>query len=192
MTAFVVLVTGSRGWNDPAPIRADLAELQAAYGDRFVVRHGACRYGADALADRVARQLGITVERFAARWETHDREGATAVPCRCSAGKRTCPLAGFRRNAAMLAWRPVPDLVLAYRAPGRSNGTDDMVCRSEAAGVPIGGQYPASRLAGSPERAAALLRSRSRSNAPRTAAAKGWAADASSTTSPSAATRPLF
>lgn len=132
---FVILITGSRRWTDPAPIRADLARFQAVHGDRLTVIHGGAP-GADSLADRAARALGIDVVPVPAQWTTHDREGTGPVPCRCSAGKRLCVVAGPRRNQRMLAeW--APSLVLAYRRPGRSPGTDDMVRRAETAGVEV-------------------------------------------------------
>ncbi len=105
-----VLVCGSRDWTDEAAIRRVLSELAPG----SVVIHGAYR-GADTIADRVARSLGLTVDPYPADW---------------SRG----PSGGPRRNALMLA-KGRPEVIYAFHFGG--DGTADMLRRGRRAGIPI-------------------------------------------------------
>lgn len=107
-----IMVTGGRDWSDEATIRSALAEFS---GDVTLI-HGACPWGADAIADRVARELGFRVVEFHADWSKHG------------------PAAGPIRNAAMARSRP--DVVLAFPTP-RSRGTWDAVHRARKAGIDV-------------------------------------------------------
>ena len=109
-----VLVTGSRAWADSAVVEGVLDRLRAEHSDRLVVVHGACRWGADVLADRWARRRGVAVERWPADW--------------ARLGRR----AGMVRNAAMVASRP--DLCLAF-IRDRSPGASHCAAAAEAAGI---------------------------------------------------------
>jgi hypothetical protein len=71
MTSFRALVTGSRTWSDRQAILNALREHASQPG--LVVVHGACPKGADALADELAREYGVQVERHPADWGTHGR-----------------------------------------------------------------------------------------------------------------------
>jgi hypothetical protein len=124
------LICGSRGWKDPQPINAIIAGydvLAEGAEQRLTIIHGHCPQGADALADRLGRQWGADVIREPADWDRY--------------GKR----AGFIRNQLMLD-KHNPEVVYAFRAYGKSNGTDDMVDRAEKAGIPTfvinGGTHP--------------------------------------------------
>lgn len=111
---FRVLVTGSRSWTDAAAISGALAELHQQYGDRLVVVHGACRTGADRIADGWARRHGVTTETHPADW---------------AAGRG----AGPARNAAMVATSP--DVCLAFirdQSPGATGCAD----AADRAGIP--------------------------------------------------------
>jgi len=108
-----VIVCGSRAWADPAAVGQRLDRERRP----FVLIHGDCRRGADAMADRWARAAGVTVEAHPADWR---RLGTAAGPA---------------RNRAMLA--AGADLVIAFRAAGRSNGTDHMVRIAGTLGVPV-------------------------------------------------------
>lgn len=59
-----VLVTGSREWTNEDIIRRELSALPVG----TIIVHGACPWGADAIADRVAVELGFEVRRYPARW----------------------------------------------------------------------------------------------------------------------------
>jgi hypothetical protein len=93
-----VLVTGSRTWRDHEPIHAALDKILTAHPSMVLV-HGACRDGADAIADRWAILRGVQVERHPAKWRTYGRS------------------AGPRRNLAMVETQP--DLCLAFIGPCR-------------------------------------------------------------------------
>jgi hypothetical protein len=111
-----VMVTGSRHWPDPEAIYRRLAQLPAT----TVIVHGAAA-GADAAADSAARKLGLPVERHPAQWRRDD-------------GSYN-PRAGFDRNGAMLDTGVT--LVLAFRAAGKSNGTDDAIRGARQRGIPV-------------------------------------------------------
>jgi hypothetical protein len=121
-----LLVCGSRGWHDEEAIETALRYFQTLAKDvlaeEFVLIHGHARSGADALADRIGRRLGLRVGqdliRVPADWSRY--------------GKAAGPI----RNQQMLDEQH-PDVVAAFRATGKSNGTDDMVRRSEKAGLPV-------------------------------------------------------
>lgn len=71
-----VIVTGSRDWTDRDAIYEALNGLYREYGP-FVLVHGACSTGADAMAHDwyvlASRLVPITEERFKASWETRGR-----------------------------------------------------------------------------------------------------------------------
>lgn len=118
-----ILICGSRGWKKVGPIETVIAG-HLAQGPVTVI-HGDCPDGADAIADAVGKKLGARVVPVPANWNRF--------------GKR----AGFIRNQKMLDEQH-PQIVYAFRAHGKSNGTDDMVERSLAADVPTFVMFDAS------------------------------------------------
>lgn len=140
----LAVIYGSRDWPHVHIIRHLLVGLRNAWGDDLVLLNGRARSGADDLAYTWARELGIQVEEHVAQWMVHDREGATAVACSCpvegrmdhalNVRRHDCPLAGYRRNQAMVDREP--RAAFGFRSIGKSNGTDDMTERLEAAGIP--------------------------------------------------------
>ena len=132
----ILAITGGRSYADEAHVRRVLSSLDPR--PELVIHGGAT--GADALADRVAREFGITVRVFPAEWTRYGRS------------------AGPRRNSEILAFGP--DLVIAF--PG-DRGTADMVRRARAAGIEVReesapapstsrpGFWPAARLSASLE-----------------------------------------
>ena len=115
-----VLVTGSRTWADEESIRGALEDVHVglAYGEKpssIVIVHGAAK-GADAIADRVARELGYTVEEHPANWE---RDGRGA---------------GVIRNANMVNLGAV--LCLAFW-DGHSRGTAHCIAKAVRWGIPV-------------------------------------------------------
>lgn len=100
-----LLVCGSRTWEDVALIESVLLELWDA-GYRLLA-HGAAR-GADRIAGDVGDRIGYSVTPYKADWDLYGKS------------------AGAIRNRAMFkAFNP--GLVVAFRMPGKSSGTDDMV-----------------------------------------------------------------
>jgi hypothetical protein len=119
-----VLVCGYRKWRDAATIRARLAELPAD----TVILHGdngnpERTTGADRIADRVAEELGLVLEKYPARWGAYGQTGV---------GDPAGPI----RNREMLDTGV--DLVLAFHdyLPG-SKGTKDTVDEAERRGIPV-------------------------------------------------------
>lgn len=113
-----VLVCGGRDYGNKANIFAELEMLNAFNMTLCVISGGAP--GADAHAEEWARANikrgnGVSFHGFKADWDKH--------------GKAAGPI----RNQEMLD-RGRPDLVLAF--PG-GRGTEDMVKRAEAAGIPV-------------------------------------------------------
>ena len=95
-----VLVCGSRNWTDGSRIYDVLRVLQWTLGP-FTVIHGDAK-GADRIAGRAARALGLPVEAYPADWERHGKA------------------AGYIRNKAMLDMNP--SCVVAFW-DGVSRGT---------------------------------------------------------------------
>ena len=107
-----VIVCGSRSWTDADEILNRLIKLPP----QSTIVHGGGR-GADAIANQVARSIGFSIEVFAANWIKH---GFAAGPI---------------RNYKMAD--SGADLCIAFRMPGKSNGTDDMIAKAKAAGIPV-------------------------------------------------------
>jgi hypothetical protein len=133
-----ILITGSRSWPD-LQLLADI--LMETWHDatqnghpNIVVVHGGAD-GADTLARLWAEAHGIPAETHPADW---------TGPCAdtCPPGHRRarrdgtdyCPLAGHRRNQAMVNLGA--DLCIAFHH-NRSTGTADAIRRATAAGIPV-------------------------------------------------------
>ena len=118
MPDFRILVTGSRDWDDAAPVCAALRAASAEHGaGNIVIVHGGAR-GADAWAAEYARIFGIRAEPHPARWNEFGKA------------------AGFRRNAEMVTLGA--DLCLAFYKQGAGNkGTDHCARLAERAGIPV-------------------------------------------------------
>jgi len=107
-----VLVTGSRNWRDEQAVQDALDDLAGPPG-RWTLIHGGAR-GLDAIAGKLAHQLGMKVEVHAAGWIEH--------------GKK----AGVLRNQTMVDLGA--DVCLAFPLP-ESRGTWDCIHRAQAAGI---------------------------------------------------------
>jgi hypothetical protein len=121
-TPYRLLVTGSRDFTDYETVRLEIGHvltgLMAERGPypSIVVVHGAAR-GADALAERAAREFRIGTEPHAADWAGYGKS------------------AGYIRNAAMVSLGA--DLCVAFYKQGAGNkGTDHCARQAEAAGIP--------------------------------------------------------
>lgn len=120
-----VLITGSRNWSDWLAIEAELRALAEVDPDITVV-HGDAR-GADRVAGRLARELGLSVEHHPAKWDVHDEKCPPHHD-----GQATCKRAGFRRNAEMVALGA--DICLAFIRDG-SRGATMCADLAEKAGI---------------------------------------------------------
>lgn len=108
-----VLICGSRSWTDQDAINYAIFGLPL---DSIII-HGAAA-GADTLADQAAAMWGLTRYPYPADWAKY--------------GRRAGPI----RNQQMLD-EGCPDLVIAFRRRGPSPGTDDMIKRARAEGIPV-------------------------------------------------------
>ena len=107
----IVLVCGSRDWNDEFKIWKELHEL----GENCHVIHGGCG-GADSIAGDQAVSLRMKVTSFPAEWKLYGRS------------------AGPIRNRKMLDMKP--DLVLAFHSNiEKSKGTKDCVIEAQRRGI---------------------------------------------------------
>lgn len=110
----VVLICGTRTWDDYKPIRKFIDSLP----DDTIIVHGAAR-GADSIAGVCARDADLETRVYPAKWALF--------------GKRT----GVLRNQEMLD-EEHPDLVVAFTYNiATSKGTRDMVRRAREAGIPV-------------------------------------------------------
>jgi len=112
----ILLICGSREWTNKTIIAAPLANLMYL-GIRPTVIHGNCR-GADKIADKVAKKLGLPVFACDAQWETYGRA------------------AGPVRNRWMADMEP--DLVWAFHKNlMRSTGTRNMIYCAKSRDIPF-------------------------------------------------------
>lgn len=123
-----ILITGSRNWTDVNAIHADML-LEAVTGcwndmSSVTVMHGGCPTGADAIADRLARQLGFNVFIYPADWEGL---GKAAGPTRNKRMVEEC--ADYVNNGGKA-------VVLAFRK-GKSRGTTSTIKFAEDHGLTI-------------------------------------------------------
>lgn len=123
-----IVITGSRGWTDAAPIRARLEQLPPC---SFVMHGGAP--GVDQLACTIATNLGHAVRAFYADWRVKPDTPPGAIRRRPN-GAPYDSRAGIRRNLVMLDQEP--DLVLAWW-DGVSPGTKHMIESAAARGIPV-------------------------------------------------------
>lgn len=117
-----ILVTGSRDWTDEVVIVNALDDAiwnsEVNTNNEVTVVSGACPSGADALAEQVARDNDMQVERHPAQWHVDGKYDRSA---------------GFKRNAEMVALGA--DLCLAFILNG-SRGATHTANLAEKAGIP--------------------------------------------------------
>jgi hypothetical protein len=117
-----IIVTGSRGWHDRQKIANRLFDLPVTC--TIVVGYNPEKdtpKGVDRIAYQEAQKLGLLVEPHPADWERYGKP------------------AGFIRNEEMAAAGAI--LCLAFW-DGRSNGTKDMMDRSERHSIPVEVVWP--------------------------------------------------
>ncbi len=112
----IAIVTGSRDWKDEPPIWEALYRLPRG----SIVMHGYAP-GADEIADKWGRRVGLEVQRFRADWKRHGK-GAGPI--------RNRQMRDAAKAAALHTGWPV--VCLAFPLP-QSIGTLDMMalCRLE-------------------------------------------------------------
>lgn len=142
-----VIVTGSRDWARPGPVRVALIEAFAELNGWLTVSHGACPTGADRFAaewltEWIAGGRPLIADPWPADWDScawdcppgHRRRKRPGDVHHPGMLPDYCPSAGPRRNAAMVA--EGADLVIAFPL-GRSLGTRGTMRLAERAGIPV-------------------------------------------------------
>lgn len=124
-----LLVCGGRNYTNPAMVYRTLDDLHRRRPVTEFIQGGANG------ADKLAKQWAMTKPEIM-RWECKaawtDLSHADAIIKTRHDGTQYDAMAGHRRNARMLEWKP--DLVVAF--PG-GDGTADMVKQARAAGVEV-------------------------------------------------------
>lgn len=123
-----ILITGSRSWTDEKVIAEAIFKAiddqGVTPGRDYVIVHGACGQGADALAAKVCEdeawwldRLGaaLVAEPHPADWDSCADHCSPAHRKRRWDGTTYCPAAGLRRDAEMVA--AGADVCLAFVAP---------------------------------------------------------------------------
>lgn len=119
----IVIVTGSRDWNDFEVLRTWIDHIGWMHDTPFsVILHGAAN-GVDQLAERYARERNIPVISFPADWSLL---GNKAGPI------RNQQMVDWAVKRASLATNEVKIICIAFPLPG-SKGTWDCVRRCERA-----------------------------------------------------------
>ncbi len=116
-----VLVTGSRNWDDQQTIHRWLRILKFN-GYREMCHGGAD--GADQMSGRVASEL------------CYDTIIVYPIPYWVGEDGKYDRAAGHKRNRYMFKHFQ-PDLVIAFRSSGKSNGTDNMIGYARSSGCPV-------------------------------------------------------
>lgn len=112
-----IVITGSRTWTRDNVIYNRLS-LLTPHKSEYVIVHGDCKQGADAIADRIARQLGFRVIPEPANWTKY---GISA---------------GLRRNILMLEkYKPI--LVLAFLMHPETRGTAHCITEATKRNIPV-------------------------------------------------------
>ena len=118
-----VIVTGSRKWDDKKAVFTALENILKEKGP-FVLVHGACATGTDAMAEEwyqlVGFEQGVFRVEYRTRWYGEDGTVDRS--------------AGPRRNAAMV--KAGADLVLAFPLPD-GTGTQHTMDLARKAGIPV-------------------------------------------------------
>ena len=110
-----LLVCGGRDYNDRAAVFEALDRAREKR-DITLLIHGACKTGADAIAEEWAKFREVPYLGHPAQWRATRSKAA-----------------GVLRNQAMLDWWE-PEGVVAF--PG-GTGTADMIHRAQLAGLPV-------------------------------------------------------
>lgn len=124
-----VLVCGGRNFRSPAQVFRALDDLHSAHRFTALIQGGAT--GADKFAKEWA-SAKPEIQRFECKAKWDDLSHPDAVIKTRRDGTKYDALAGHRRNARMLEWKP--DLVVAFAG---GTGTANMIEQAEAAGVRV-------------------------------------------------------
>lgn len=141
-----ILITGSRTWDQEAVIAEAIFEVLEKVGitpgREFVIVHGACPQGADAIAARICQDEASWVDNMGASLVEEPHPADWDAPCRpqCRHAYKIredrrpyCSAAGLYRNAHMVNLGA--DVALAF-IKGGSPGASHCARLAEKAGIP--------------------------------------------------------
>lgn len=113
-----ILMCGDRNYKDEDKVRAVFKSLLMLYNNFEIVQGGAS--GADFLANKIAKEMNITVKEYQAQWTKYGRA------------------AGPLRNDLMLSDNPDIELVIAFHKNiANSKGTKSMVEKAIHKGIKV-------------------------------------------------------
>jgi hypothetical protein len=120
-TTYRLLVTGSREWDDKETLVDALYEAWLTTPGVFVLVHGACPTGADAMAQAWGEEMGaahVRIEQHPADWQEHGKP------------------AGMIRNAQMVD-RGADQCFAFFKDGAANDGTTHCTDLAEKAGIPV-------------------------------------------------------
>lgn len=133
-----IVITGSRSWTDAQRLADVLLDTwHDATEDGYtgiLLTHGAADRGADALAHTWALEHHIPTDTHPADWPGPCADNCPPGHRKTARGRDYCPMAGHRRNQAMIDLAPL--LVVAF-SHQNSRGTADAIRRARKAGIPV-------------------------------------------------------
>jgi len=165
-TQLIVLVTGSRLYDDAWTIKRTLdevaADVEAEGVDQLVIRHGACYPNRDKTTGRIPARSAdwlthLWIAKFAAdlpiKVVEQERPADWNAPCRPACKSKTrrsktvdhrrpgrggtyCPMAGVYRNKDMVLEDPRPDRGVAFLRDN-STGTVNCIETMRTFGIPV-------------------------------------------------------
>lgn len=116
-----VVITGSRHWTDERAVRRVLIGFHHMHGGYLEIAHGGA-IGADTYAHAICAELGVNTPTVYRPTEEEGRRYGRGAP--------------LARNTRMLG-DFAPHLVIAFRAAGKSGGTDDTIHKARLKGLPV-------------------------------------------------------
>ena len=98
MTEYIILITGSRDWEDKKLIEESLKNLTLPDHAIPVLVHGNCKTGADAMADSIAKDLGWKIRPYPANWEKYGKSAGPIRNCYMIQTEQPHVVMGFSKN----------------------------------------------------------------------------------------------
>jgi hypothetical protein len=98
MTEYIIMVTGSRDWDDNKIIEESLKTLQIPPNLIPVLVHGGCNTGADSMANSIAQNLGWKIRIYHAKWDKYGKSAGPLRNCEMVQTEQPHVVIGFSKN----------------------------------------------------------------------------------------------